>query len=265
MSTPVIVASVVGIVFMYASAVRWNLPVKRYAWIISVAGAGGVIVGMLLSPFLADWATVVYILSTQAVVYIGSILWLFYRDPERNPPASDDVIVSPSDGKVIYKKSIPKGEMLEINKERKQALLSEFDGTEFTQHDLYQIGIALMFTDVHVNRAPTGGKVKRLIHRPGKFLSLRDLNAINVNERNTVILESTRGYIAVVQIASRLVRRIVSYVKEGEEINKGERIGMIKFGSQVDVFIPADIVGRLEVEVDQYLYAGETVLCRFRA
>jgi phosphatidylserine decarboxylase len=129
---------------------------------------------------------------------------------------------------------------------------------------MWQIGIALMFTDVHVNRAPIGGTVQMMQHRPGKFLSLRKSEALHVNERQTVVIENEWITVGLVQVASRLVRRIESYIHEGEHIHAASRIGMIKFGSQVDLFVPEEKVGDIMVKEGQYLYAGQTVICRLR-
>jgi phosphatidylserine decarboxylase len=118
----------------------------------------------------------------------------------------------------------------------------------------------MVFTDVHVNRTPIAGRVMLVKHRPGKFFSLRREDALNANERQTLLIEKDGLQIAIVQIASRLVRRIEAYVREGEQLEIGQRIGIIKFGSQVDIFVPAARLDSLCLTQDQRLVAGETVI-----
>ena len=120
--------------------------------------------------------------------------------------------------------------------------------------------LVLLFTDVHINRSPLSGKVTLLNHRPGKFLSLSHKDAVNLNERQTIVIENKNITIGLVQIASRLVRRIESYIEESEEISIGQKIGMIKFGSQVDVFLPVNKVPKIPLNEGDYVIAGETII-----
>lgn len=256
------IAVVVGFLLMSASAVKWSLPINRSFWIIVVATLAGLSAGIYLSPTLPLWFGVLVVLGIEFLTYVGQIAYLFYRDPERNPPADENAIVSPADGKVIYIKELAKGEFLQGTKKGKKSFFDELNETKLSEHELYQIGIALMFTDVHINRSPIGGTIKLLKHQPGKFFSLRVPEAADVNERNSVLIENPKIMIGLVQIASRLVRRIDSFVTEGQNIEIGTRIGIIKFGSQIDVFIPKNKVEALEIKKGQYLYAGETILCR---
>lgn len=202
------------------------------------------------------------LLAAQCSIYAASLLYRFYRDPERVPPGETGVLVSPADGKVIYMRKLPPGHVLESNKQGCRIVLDELSRSALAGQELWQIGISMVFTDVHVNRAPFAGRLTLVRHRPGKFLSLRREDAINVNERQTLVIENEDLQLAIVQIASRLVRRIEAYVCEGEQLHLGQRIGIIKFGSQVDLFIPAGRVKDLRLAVNQRVVAGETVIGR---
>jgi len=144
-------------------------------------------------------------------------------------------------------------------------VLDEVRDTVFAQEALWQVGISMVLTDVHVNRAPIQGVLTFACYKPGEFLSLRRKEALNLNERQSLIIENNREdmQVMLVQIASRLVRQIVAFVKEGQPIDRGQRVGMIRFGSQVDMFLPIRKVTRLEVRVGQQLQAGETVVARY--
>ena len=114
--------------------------------------------------------------------------------------------------------------------------------------------------DVHKNCAPIDGQVILNQHFSGKFLSLKDDSALSENERNTYVISNGKIKIGIVQIASRLVRRIDSYVTQGAQVKKGEWLGMIRFGSQVDVIIPIEY--KINVSIKEQTYAGETIIAR---
>ena len=162
---------------------------------------------------------------------------------------------------MIYIRRLPAGEPLRSTKNGALMTLDELKNSRIGNEPLWQIGISMVFTDVHVNRAPIPGTVRLVHHRPGKFLSLRLEEALDVNERQTLVLAGNEFEIALVQIASRLVRQIVSYVKEGEGLEHAQRIGMIRFGSQVDLFLPTAYCKALDVTVGDKLVAGETKIC----
>jgi phosphatidylserine decarboxylase len=167
------------------------------------------------------------------------VLYKFYRDPERIPPDQPNVIVAPADGKIIYIKHAGNGEIPVAKKFGQRLIkLEEFTNTDLIDDPLYVVGITLSILNVHVNRVPVQGKVLSLNYTPGRFISLRKRNAPFVNERLTTIIDQGNYKIGIVQIASHLVRRIQSYLQEGQSVDLGQRLGMIKFGSQVDLVIP---------------------------
>jgi phosphatidylserine decarboxylase len=157
---------------------------------------------------------------------------LFFRDPERNIPQSPETIVSPADGRIM-------------------AIVSENTQTR-------RISIFLSVWDVHINRAPYGGVVQSIVYTPGKFLAAYRQEASVVNEANTVtIVDHGREFI-VKQIAGVLARRIVCRIRPGDTLEKGQRFGLIRFGSRTDLLLPA--TAEIAVQVGDVVRGGETIL-----
>lgn len=255
------VAFVLSLILLIGSAVKWSLPPKKYIIIILASTILSFAVYFFVRKFGLNEVLLAFIfLITQVLFYVGIILFLFFRDPQRTPPNEKNVLVSPADGTVIYIKKIPADITLSSEKKGRKSVFDELRTTKLGKQELLQVGISLLFTDVHINRAPMSGVVTLICHKPGKFLSLRNQDAIDLNERQTILIENDDIAIGLVQIASRLVRRIESYIKQNEKIEIGQKIGMIKFGSQVDIFIPYEKIIDLRVKVGQYLYAGETII-----
>ena len=138
--------------------------------------------------------------------------------------------------------------------------LAELAGTALASRGAVTVGISMNLSDVHVNRAPIAGRVRAIAHVPGSFGSLRDPEMLFSNERVTTIIESADMQIALVQIASRLVRRIVTFVSGGDALQLGQRIGAIRFGSQVNLLLPARPDIRLTVQVGDRVVAGRTIV-----
>jgi phosphatidylserine decarboxylase len=193
------------------------------------------------------------------------VLWRFFRDPERRPPVGAAKIVSPADGLVTYVRRSERGELPVAAKDGRRFVLDELVRTPLRTDDAVVVGIALSFLDVHVNRAPIAGEVTVQKRHPGRFASLKRMDAVFTNERATIVLEQRGLQVAVVLIASRLVRRIVSYVREGDRVALGQRIGVIRFGSQVDLVLPDREDVRVLVEPGERVWAGETVVAEVRA
>jgi phosphatidylserine decarboxylase len=193
-----------------------------------------------------------------------TIAFFFYRDPERTFPEGEGVIVSPADGKILYVKEVRNGEVPFSKKKERKFKLEELTKVNFLKNTkAYQIGIGMNFLNVHVNRSPISGQVVFLKHIPGKFLSLKREEAVLVNERVTTLIENSKFKVAVVQIASRLVRRIVPYVKEGQKVSIGERIGIIKFGSQVDLLLPELPGLKICVKPGDEVVAGVSIVAEY--
>lgn len=167
----------------------------------------------------------------------------FFRDPERTPPANSDSLVSPADGTIIE--------------------IEELQSNPFINGPSKKIGIFMSPLNVHVNRAPADGVVNVVNYRPGKFLIAKREKASEDNERNAVVLQCDwkNEQIAFVQIAGFIARRIVCYVKPGDRLRKGERFGMIRFGSRVDLYLPTQ--SSVAVKKGDVVKAGETIIALF--
>ena len=242
---------------------KWELGVARSALTLAVlavaAGALATLVG------LDGLAGTAFVWLLTVALATALVLWRFFRDPERVTPEGDDIVVSPAEGQVIYVKRSEGGHIPVAEKQGRTFRLDELVRTPLDDDEAVIVGIALSFLDVHVNRAPVPGRVVVQRRFPGPFGSLKDPTAVFVNERATTLLEHRDTQVAVVLIASRLVRRIVSFVKEGEEVTMGQRIGVIRFGSQVDLILPARDDVEVLVTPGQRVRAGETVVARLSA
>jgi phosphatidylserine decarboxylase len=256
-------SSGLGVLALILASLKWCLPARRWTSIVMLAtilGAFGAFAAHRSG--LAPWVTVLLVWAVQGMAFVTIVMWMFFRDPDRLVPADAGVVVSPADGRVIHVRRLEPGEPLRSEKNGAVMQLTELHGTDLARHALWHIGISMVFTDVHVNRAPIAGRVAQVHHRPGQFLSLRSKEAVRVNERQTIVIDNGTVQVGLVQIASRLVRQIVAYVSPGDTLQLGERLGMIRFGSQVDLFLPVSIAPDLEVLVGQSLTAGETIICR---
>lgn len=203
-------------------------------------------------PFIAGFAAVTLVLAffSTNLFWIGLILtaWCtyFYRDPPRVTPLDDRLVVSPADGVVsLIVPAVPPREL-------------GLGSVEMTR-----ISVFMNVFSCHVNRAPVRGRITKVEHKPGRFLNAELDKASDENERNGLVIESPNGTIATVQIAGLVARRIVSWVEPGYSIGVGERFGLIRFGSRLDVYLPLDAAPR--VAVGQTAVAGETVLAEFSA
>jgi phosphatidylserine decarboxylase len=170
---------------------------------------------------------------------LGAFFAYFFRDPERVVPLDDGLVVSPADGKVM--------------------IAGPSDGRWSPPGEWKQITIFLSPMDVHINRIPLAGVVTRVEYRPGRFLPAYKEEASG-NELNEIWIDHHGETVVVRQIVGILARRIVCRVVEGQQLERGERIGLMKFGSRMDVFLPAH--AEVAVTVGQQVVAGETVLAR---
>ena len=197
--------------------------------------------------FIAVFAAVTIALGLvwQPLFWIGLILtiWctLFFRDPERVVPVSDDLIVSPADGVVSsIGQFVPPAE-LDLGSEPRM-----------------RITVFMNVFNCHVNRAPVRGSVLVSQHKAGKFLSADLDKASEENERHSIVIDGPHGPVGTVQIAGLVARRILCWSEEGQALGQGERFGLIRFGSRVDVFLPKGSSPR--VALGQTMIAGETIL-----
>jgi phosphatidylserine decarboxylase len=181
--------------------------------------------------------------------WIGCLLtvWcaLFFRDPVRVTPVREGVVVSPADGRVsLISMVLPPAEL------------------GLGDKPLLRISVFMSVFNCHVNRSPVTGRIDRIAYRPGAFINAELDKASEDNERNSLVISTPDGRIGVVQIAGLVARRIVSFVREGQSLGVGERFGLIRFGSRLDVFLPEG--SKALVSVGQTAVAGETVLADLR-
>jgi phosphatidylserine decarboxylase len=167
-------------------------------------------------------------------------LWVayFFRDPERSGQRGEQIVISPADGKVV--------------------LIQEVDEPAFMGGRARRISIFMNVFNVHVNRYPVAGTVRYVQYSPGKFLNAAVEKASAENEQSSVGIETSHGRVLVRQIAGLIARRIVTYSKLGEHVEQAQRMGLIRFGSRVDVFLPLDAV--IKVKIGDAPIAGSTVI-----
>lgn len=205
---------------------------------VGIAGAAVVVTG-----FILHWEAVAWLL-------VGLTIWIaaFFRDPIRVTPADAGLIVSPADGLVSLITTV----------EPPRQLAGEGG---LPPESCTRISVFMNVFDVHVNRAPIAGRLTRIVYVPGKFLNADLDKASDDNERQYFIVEAPDGTrVGFTQIAGLVARRIMRFVEEGTRLVIGERVGLIRFGSRVDVYLPAGYVPA--VIVGQRAIAGETVLAR---
>ncbi|OFE17633.1 phosphatidylserine decarboxylase [Humibacillus sp. DSM 29435] len=187
--------------------------------------------------------------ATAALGLLTAGVTLFFRDPDRSPdrmPVADpDVVLAPADGMIVHVGPPQSG---------------------VAPHgEWQQVSIFLSLLDVHINRSPYGGRVIDVTHQPGSFLAAYRAESATENERSEIIVErlvgDERRRVVYRQLVGQLARRIVTRIAPGDEVGTGERIGLMKFGSRMDVFVPPEVV--LEVAKGKRAVAGETVLGRF--
>lgn len=211
---------------------------------MSFAREGLVFIGIAAAAAAAAFAIALAQGSTTfwLIAFVLTILalWVayFFRDPERSGERGESIVVSPADGKIV--------------------MIAEVQEPAFIGGAAMRISVFMNVFNVHVNRYPLDGTVRYVHYNPGRFLNAATEKSSLENEQMSVGLETGSGKILVRQIAGLIARRIVTYSKEGQAVKQGERMGIIRFGSRVDVFIPMD--SRIRVKVGETSNAGVTVL-----
>ena len=205
------------------------------------------IVGLFLSTAILATGAFVTVKTALIILAIVSFLALaltiyFFRDPDRIIPNGTDLVLSPADGKVI---------------EIKEEIENEFLKTAATR-----VSIFLSVLDVHVNRIPMAGTVEHFRYQRGSFVKAYKREASDVNEQTVIGIEDQDRKILFKQIAGILARRIVCDVRQGNRVRAGERFGIIKFGSRVDIFLPKNI--EVRAKLNQKMKGGESIVGVFR-
>ncbi|MEN7536199.1 phosphatidylserine decarboxylase [Aurantiacibacter flavus] len=205
----------------------------------------------LIVLFLIDWEY----LGWPLLALTGGV-FAFFRDPERVVPQGDRLIVAPADGMVSLITQVPPPPELQGADEQGRPGL----GSE----PVTRISIFMSVFDVHINRAPVAGTIRRIVYVPGRFLNADLDKASEENERQHILIEKADGSpVGFTQIAGLVARRIVPFVKPGDIVAAGQRVGLIRFGSRVDVYLPAGTDPK--VLPGQRMIAGETVLAEVGA
>ncbi|MDI7861115.1 phosphatidylserine decarboxylase [Rhizobiaceae bacterium n13] len=201
-------------------------------------------------PFVAAFFAASLVLGWiwDPLFWVGLVLTLwcayFFRDPERLTPQDDQLVISPADGRVSSVQHVVPPEELNLGNE-----------------PMLRISVFMNVFNCHVNRAPVRGRITNIAYREGSFLNAELDKASQDNERNGLVIETSHGDIGVVQIAGLVARRIVCWSKPNDFLDAGERFGLIRFGSRLDVYVPTGAAAR--VAVGQTAIAGETVLAEF--
>ena len=172
------------------------------------------------------------------LVFLAAFVLYFFRDPERIVPADPAVVVSPADGRVME-------------------IVDQAMGSRPGR----RVSIFLAIWDVHVNRAPLAGRIRKLEYRPGRFLAAMRSRASAENEQNVIHLSTERGEIVLKQIAGWIARRVLCWKAEGDTVTLGERVGMIRFGSRVDIWLPRE--AEIVVRPGQHVAGGSSILARW--
>ena len=174
------------------------------------------------------------------LIFLGLFVFYFFRNPERTIPSEPDIVVSPADGHVV-----------EIVDEAFDARMG------------HRISIFLSVWDVHVQRAPVAGRISSVIYRPGKFYAALRAAASERNEQNVILMDTVKSTVVFKQIAGAIARRVICWKREGEMAARGERVGMIRFGSRVDVWLPMET--RVVVNRGQKVKGGESILAKWNS
>ena len=217
------------------TAVKWRFPSvhpegRKY---LLISGGVTLLTYLVVSQFLG-W------------LLVGLTIWVaaFFRDPLRTTPMDSKLVIAPADGLVTQIRRVPAPPELRA---------------ELGEGDFTRVSIFMSVFDVHINRSPIAGRVRRIAYVPGKFVNADLDKASEDNERQHFLVEASDGTkIAFTQIAGLVARRILAFVAEGDSVAAGERIGLIRFGSRLDVFLPAGTGSRLLL--GQRAIAGETVV-----
>jgi phosphatidylserine decarboxylase len=185
------------------------------------------------AAFLAQWTTAAIVL-----LLLAAFVFYFFRDPDRTIPSDSSAVVSPADGRVV-------------------AIADQ----EYAGRPGKRISIFLAIWNVHVNRSPEAGTITQMDYRPGKFLAAMRARASFENEQNVISLSTAAGQIVFKQIAGLIARRVVCWKKPGDIVVRGERIGLVRFGSRVDLWVPRDV--EILVALGDNVKGGSSVLARW--
>jgi phosphatidylserine decarboxylase len=191
-----------------------------------------------IAALFLGWHMLALQIAAFVLLALGTFILYFFRDPERVIPSDTSTIVSPADGRVL------------------EVIDEKFDGRAGKR-----ITIFLAVWNVHVNRTPLDGKIARIEYRPGKFQMAMRKTASAENEQNVIYLDTAHGQIVFKQIAGMIARRVVLWRKAGDQVERGERIGIVRFGSRMDVWLPRE--AEITVKPGDHVAGGSSILARW--
>jgi phosphatidylserine decarboxylase len=191
-----------------------------------------------IAALFLGWHVLALQIAAFVLLALGTFILYFFRDPERVIPSDASTIVSPADGRVL------------------EVIDEKFDGRAGKR-----ITIFLAVWNVHVNRTPLAGKIARIEYRPGKFQMAMRKTASAENEQNVIYLDTAHGQIVFKQIAGMIARRVVLWKKSGDQVERGERIGIVRFGSRMDVWLPLEAT--ILVKPGDHVAGGSSILARW--
>jgi len=190
----------------------------------------------ILTIFLAFF---VPLYVTILLVFLNLSVLCFFRNPRRTTPSLEGSVIAPADGKVVH--------------------IGKYIEDQFLGEEVLKISIFMSVFNVHINRIPTSGRISDVLYRKGSFFSANLNKASLMNEQNALFLETgDNKRILFIQIAGLIARRIVCWIKKGDDVTRGQRFGLICFGSRMDVFLPLNT--SIDVEIGQKVRGGETIL-----
>jgi phosphatidylserine decarboxylase len=208
----------------------------QYRWPIAREGFPFILLTALLILFFVGMG---WKLLTFLGIFIILFITFFFRNPKRKIPSLENIILSPADGRIIH--------------------VGECEEDRFLKEKVLKVSIFMSLFDVHINRAPASGKILQRSYLPGRFLVANVEKSSLFNEQNAFILETEdRLKILLIQIAGFVARRIVCYAKAGDTLRRGEIFGLIRFGSRVDLYLPASVTPI--VRVGQHVKGGESII-----
>jgi len=178
--------------------------------------------------------------AAGVLVFLGLFVLYFFRDPEREIPTEPGAVVSPADGHVVV-----------IVDEALDGVMGR------------RVSIFLSIWDVHVQRAPVAGRIASVVYRPGKFHAAWFAHASTENEQNIIAIDTPQGRVVFKQIAGLIARRVLCWKHEGDSVALGERVGMIRFGSRVDIWLPAE--AQIVAKQGQMVYGGKSILAKWNS
>ncbi len=211
--------------------------ITKYGYDVYFTIAAVCVVILVLAILFVEPKSLRYSLIVVSLAFLG-FTTNFFRDPERTTPKGENLIIAPADGRVI--------------------VLKRIHDDEFFHADVQQIGIFMSPLNVHVNRNPITGIVRHTRYVKGEYFAAFEDKSSERNEQMIVGIEGVNGKVMFKQIAGFIARRIVCQLKPGDAVNRGERFGMIKFGSRVDVFFPLSV--NVRAQIGDITKAGETIL-----